>query len=107
MSHDTVGIEADFATRDSAHAAKSRLVRAGFARNSIDIFRSGDGFVVRVPIREENRARAARLLKGTALVERAKHGGLAAADRVGSQPLLALALAGLAGFVLYGLTNRR
>lgn len=107
MSQDTVGIEADFATRDAAHAAKSRLVRAGFARNSIDIFRSGDGFVVRVPIREENRARAARLLKGTALVERAKQGGWAAADRVGSQPLLALALAGLAGFVLYGLTNRR
>ncbi|WP_232628360.1 hypothetical protein [Methylobacterium sp. Leaf118] len=107
MSHDTVGVEADFSSREAAHAAKARLVRAGFARNSIDIYRRGDDYVVHLPTREENRNRAARILKGWALVESAKRGGWAAADGLGSHPLLALGVAALAGFALYGLTNRR
>lgn len=107
MSHETVGVEADFTSREAAHAAKARLVRAGFARNSIDIYRRGDDFVVHLPTREENRGRAARILKGWSLVDSARRGGWAAADGLGSNPVLALGIAALAGFALYGLTSRR
>lgn len=107
MSQDTVGVHADFTSRAAAHAAKDRLVRAGFARNSIEIDRHGDTYVVHLPTQEANRRRAARILKGHALVESAQRTGWAAADTLGSNRLLTLGLAALAGFALYGLTNRR
>ncbi|MEN3212995.1 hypothetical protein PUR23_23660 [Methylorubrum populi] len=107
MAQDTVGIEADFASREAAHAAKARLVRAGFARNSIDIERDGDTYIVHLPTQEANRRRAERILKGRAIIESAKSTGWAAADTLGSNRLLTLGLAALAGFALYGLANRR
>lgn len=107
MSQDTVGVEADFSSHSAARAAKERLVRAGFARNSIDIERDGDIFVVHLPTQEANWQRAARILKGRALVEKAKSTGWAAADTLGTHSLLTLGLAALAGFALYGLTSRR
>ena len=107
MSHETTGVEADFTSLEAARAAKQRLVRAGFARNSIDIDRDGDTFVVHLPTQEVNRRRAERILRGRAFVESAKSTGWAAADTLGSNRLLVLGLAGLAGFALFGLTNRR
>lgn len=107
MAQDTVGVEADFKSLEAARAAKDRLVRAGFARNSIDIDREGDTFIVHLPTQEANRQRAARILRGRAMIESAKSTGWAAADTVGSNRLLTLGLAALAGFALYGLTSRR
>ncbi|MCP1549001.1 MULTISPECIES: hypothetical protein [Methylorubrum] len=107
MSQETVGVEADFTSREAAHAAKDRLVRAGFARNSIDIDREGDTYIVHLPTREANRQRAARILRGRAVIESAKSTGWAAADTLGSNRLLTLGLAALVGFTIYGMTNRR
>ena len=107
MSHDTVGVEATFTSRDAAHAAKERLVRAGFARNSVDIDRDGEAYVVHLPTREANRRRAARVLRRQALAEDARRRGWAAADALGTHPLLTLGAAAFLGFALYGLTNRR
>ncbi len=107
MSQDTVGVEADFPSREAAHAAKNRLTRAGFARNSIDIERDGDTYIVHLPTQEANRRRAERILKGRVFVENAKSTGWAAADTLGSNRLLTLGLAALAGFALFGLSNRR
>ena len=57
-----------FPSLDAARSARGRLARAGFARNSIDIERRGDEFVVFITTREENRARAERILNGSPLV---------------------------------------
>ena len=107
MSHDTRGVSAEFPSREAAHAAKDRLTRAGFARNSVDLYRRDDAYVVWIPTREENRRRAERALSGRAPLQAMGRGGGAALEAVGSNPALALGLAALAGFALFGLTRRR
>ncbi len=107
MSEETVGVSAEFPTLEAAHAARDRLVRSGFARNSITIERDEEELVVSIPVRPENRRRAARILRGSAILETVRHRGGEAAGTLGGVPVLALAIAGLAGFALYGLANRR
>ena len=107
MSRDGTGVSAEFASLNAARRARDRLARAGFARNSIDIERHGDGYAVHLSTREENRARAARLLDSEPVTEVLRRGGGAAADAVASHRGISLFLAVLAGFALFGLTNRR
>lgn len=100
-------VSSTFPTHAAARAAKDRLVRAGFARNSIDIDRDGDAFEVRISTREENRARVERVLKRSPLADDLRRTGAAALDGLSGNRALALGLAALAGFALYGLTQRR
>lgn len=107
MSHDTRGVSQEYPSHAAANAARERLVRAGFARNSVDLYRRGDVYTVWIPTREENRRRAERALTGRAPLRAMGRGGAAALDSVGSNPVLALGLAALAGFALFGLTRSR
>lgn len=107
MSRDGVGVSAEFASLSAARRARDRLARAGFARNSIDLDRHGDGYAVHLSTREENRVRAARILDGEPVTDVLRRGGGRAADAVAGNRAISLGLAALAGFVLYGLSNRR
>ena len=95
-----------FTSHKAARAARERLVRAGFARNSIDIDRHGDEFEVSITTREENRARAERVLSRQVAGTRLREVGAQAVDAFNGQRTLALGLAVLAGFLLFGLVNR-
>ena len=91
----------------AARSARDRLARAGFARNSIDIERHGDGFEVSINTREENKARAERILTGSPLGNDLRQAGEQAADFVYGNRSFALGLAALAGFAIFSLTKRR
>lgn len=91
----------------AARLARKRLVRAGFARNSVDIERHDDAFEVSISTREENRARARRILERPIAGEYVREAGVRAADTVSDNRLLLLGFAGLAGFLLYRLVNER
>ena len=106
MSDSTLASVA-FPSRKAAQSARDRLARAGFARNSIDIDRNGDTFEVSINIREENRDRAERILRGSPLGNDLRQAGEQAASFVQGNHSLALGLAALAGFALFSLTNRR
>lgn len=106
MIHDGA-VSATFPNHGAARAAKDRLVRAGFARNSIDIDRRGDGFEVWISTRDENRERVERILNGSAVADDLRRAGSATMDAFNGNRALALGLAALAGFALYGLTQRR
>ena len=107
MSRDGIGVSAEFASLNAARRARDRLARAGFARNSIDLYREGDAYAVHLSTREENRARAARILDGEPVADRLLRGGGAAADAVATHRGISLLLAGLAGFALFSLAKRR
>lgn len=91
----------------AARSARERLSRAGFARNSVEIDRVDDGsFAVSIATRPENHARAERILGGSPLANDLRDGVQAAASHVRENRGLALGLAALAGFALYGLMRR-
>jgi len=104
---DTGLASSQFSSLDAARSAKQRLVSGGFARNSIDIERQGDGFEVLIHVHDEHRERAEGLL--------ARSPGTHALYETGGQTVsafrdnrwLALGLAGLAGFAMFGLLRRR
>ena len=96
-----------FPSLKAARSARDRLARAGFARNSIDIDRHGEVFEVSINTREENRARAERILTGSPLGNDLRQAGEQAAGFVQANRSLALGLAALMGFALYRLTSRR
>jgi hypothetical protein len=89
-------ISAVFPSLRAARSARERLSRAGFARNSIDIERDDDAFVVSIATRDAHPVASDLREAGSRAVEALQ----------GNRPL-ALGLAALAGFALYGLTNRR
>lgn len=91
----------------AARAARERLSRAGFARNSVEIDRlDDDGFEVSIATRPENHARAERILSGSPLGNDLRAAGQVAANRLQDNRGLALGLAALAGFALFGLMRR-
>lgn len=91
----------------AARAARDRLSRAGFARNSVEIDRIDDeAFAVSIAIRPDNQARAERILNGSPLGNDLRDAGQAAMGRLQDNRGLALGLAALAGFALYGLMRR-
>lgn len=96
-----------FPSLNAARSAKQRLVDAGFARNSIDIERQGDAFEVLIHVRDEHRERAESLLARSPVAHSLHRSGGQAVTAVQDNRLLALGLAGLAGFVLFGLLRRR
>lgn len=96
-----------FPSHQAAKLARKRLVRAGFARNSIDIERQDDEFEVSISTRAENRARAERILNRPIAQEYAREAGVQAVDTFNDNRLLFLGGAALAGFALFGLFNRR
>jgi hypothetical protein len=100
-------ISAVFPSLRAARSARERLSRAGFARNSIDIDRDDDAFVVSIATRDENRARAERILDAHPVASDLREAGSRAVEALQGNRPLALGLAALAGFALYGLTNRR
>lgn len=104
---DTHVVTASFPTLDAARSARGRLARAGFARNSVDIERQGDAFEVNISTRNENRRRVERILEGRSVAQSAGQAGGAARDFVYRHPVASAGLAALAGFVLFGLANRR
>ena len=91
----------------AARSVRERLSRAGFARNSIDIERHGDEFEVLIHVSEEHRDRAERILTGSPLGEGLRQASERTLDTFHDNRPLALGLAVLAGFALFGLTNRR
>ncbi|MCE4226964.1 hypothetical protein HCU64_24815 [Methylobacterium sp. C25] len=104
---DTSSITASFPTLEAARSACKRLARAGFARNSIDIKRRRDDFEVSISTRDENRLRAEAILLRPARVLDAGQAADGALDFVYRNRGLTIGLAALAGFLLFGLTNRR
>ena len=104
---DTTQASVTFPSLKAARSARQRLARAGFARNSIEIDRHGDAFEVSINTREENHARAERILAGSPLGNDLRQVGEQAADFVQTNRSLALGLAVLAGFAVFSLTNRR
>jgi hypothetical protein len=91
----------------AARAARDRLSRAGFARNSVEIDRlDDDAFAVSIAIRPENHDRAERILTGSPLGNDLREAGQAAARHLQDNRSLALGLAALAGFALFGLMRR-
>ncbi len=91
----------------AAHAARDRLSRAGFARNSIDIERHADGFDISIATRPENHRRAEQLLAGSPLGNDLNRAGADLRDAVRDNRSLALGLAALVGFVLFRATRPR
>ncbi|MCJ2094077.1 MULTISPECIES: hypothetical protein [unclassified Methylobacterium] len=104
---DTTLASVTFPSLKAARSARTRLARAGFARNSIEIDRRGDAFEVSINTREENHARAERILTGSPLGNDLRQAGEQAADFVQGNRSLALGLAVLAGFAVFSLTSRR
>ncbi|WP_264048512.1 hypothetical protein [Methylobacterium flocculans] len=100
-------VTAFFSSLDGARAARQRLASAGFARNSIDIERQGDRFLVLINVRDEHRARAEELLARSPVAHSLRRSGGQAAAAFQDNRLLALSLAGLAGFAAFGLLRRR
>ncbi|KQQ07688.1 hypothetical protein [Methylorubrum extorquens] len=96
-----------FPSLKTAQVVRDRLARAGFARNSIDIERHGEEFEVSITTREENRARAKRILSGSPLGNDLRLAGTQALNTFHANRALALGLAALAGVALYSLMNRR
>lgn len=95
-----------FPTLNAARSAKQRLVSAGFARNSIDIERQGDAFEVLIHVRDEHRERAESLLARSPIAHSLHETGGQAVTTFQDNRLLALGLAGFAGFALFGLLRR-
>lgn len=95
-----------FPSHRAARLARKRLVRAGFARNSIHIHRDDDEFEVSISTRPENRNRATRILNRPIAQEYAREAGLQAVDTFNDNRMLFLGGAALAGFLLFGLLNR-
>jgi hypothetical protein len=104
---DTSIASAVFPSLDAARKAKARLVSGGFARNSIDIERQDNAFEVLIHVRDERRALADSLLARSPVAHSLHQTGGQAASAVQDHRLLALGLAGLAGFALFGLLRRR
>lgn len=104
---DTSPASASFPTLNAARAAKQRLVSSGFARNSIDIERQEDGFEVLIHVRDEHRERAESLLARSPVAHSLHQSGGQALSAFQDNRLLALGLAGLAGFAAFGLLRRR
>ncbi|KQP34562.1 hypothetical protein ASG60_02985 [Methylobacterium sp. Leaf469] len=104
---DSVLASVAFPSLNQARSARDRLARAGFARNSIDIIRHDDDFSVAINTRPENKARAERILTGSPLADDLRRAGDSVATAVNGNRGLALGLAALAGFALFGLTRRR
>jgi hypothetical protein len=91
----------------AARAARDRLSRAGFARNSVEIDRLGDeSFEVSIVTRPENHARAESILTGSPLAQDLREAGQSAMGHLQHNRGLALGLAALAGFALFGLMRR-
>lgn len=104
---DTGLASARFPSLNAARSAKQRLVSGGFARNSIDIERQGDGFEVLIHVRDEHRDRAEGLLARSPSTHALYETGGQAATALQDNRWLALGLAGLAGFAMFGLLRRR
>ena len=91
----------------AARAARDRLSRAGFARNSVEIDRlDNDAFAVSIATRPENHARAEGILTGSPLGQDLREAGQTAMGHFHDNRGLALGLAALAGFALFGLMRR-
>ncbi|GEP09041.1 hypothetical protein [Methylobacterium gnaphalii] len=104
---DTNSITASFPTLEAARSARKRLARAGFARNSIDIERRRDDFEVSIRTRDENRRRAEAILHRQSMPLDVGQVADGARSFVERNRGLSIGLAALAGFMLFGLTNRR
>lgn len=104
---DTGLASALFPSLNAAHAAKQRLVSVGFARNSVDIERQGEGFEVLIHVRDEHRERAEDLLARSPSAHALYETGGQAATALQDNRWLALGLAGLAGFAMFSLLRRR
>lgn len=96
-----------FPSLESARKAKARLVSGGFARNSIDIERQGDAFTVLIHVRDERRELAKSLLARSPIAHSLQQTGGQTVTTFQDNRLLALGLAGLAGFALFSLLRRR
>jgi len=103
---DTGLASALFPSLSAALAAKQRLISGGFARNSIDIERHGDGFEVLIHVRDEHRERAESLLARSPITHSLHERGGQAVTAFQDNRLLALGLAGLAGFAVFSLLRR-
>lgn len=103
---DISSARARFPSLRAARAVREHLASAGFARNSIEIDRDDDAFVVSIATRDENRNRAERILNSYPLATDLRSAGSRAVETLQGNRPLALGLAALAGFALYSLTNR-
>ena len=97
---------ASFSSLDGARAARQRLVSAGFARNSIDIERHGNDFRVLINVSDEHRERAEDLLARSPVEHSLRRSGGRAMTVFHDNRLLALGMAGLAGFTAFRLLRR-
>ena len=104
---DTGLTSARFPSLNAARSAKRRLVSGGFARNSIDIERQADGFEVLIHVRDEHRERAEGLLARSPTMHSLHETGGNAVSALQDNRWLALGLAGLVGFAMFGLLRRR
>ena len=104
---DTGLASALFPSLNAARSAKQRLGSGGFARNSIDIERQGEGFEVLIHVRDEHRERAEGLLARSPSAHALYETGGQAVSAFQDNRWLALGLAGLAGFAVFGLQRHR
>lgn len=100
-------VSATFSTLDAGRSARKRLARAGFARNSVDIERQRNGFEVSISVRPDNWDRAEQALNRSQTVAELGDAAVLAGRYAGDNRWLTLALAGMAGFLLFSLTTRR
>lgn len=103
---DTTSLTAWFPSLEAARSARRRLVRAGFARNSIDLERVQDEFEVTISTREENRQRAEDALHGRFAIQDVRRAGETLRDFASDNRGVILGMAALAGLALFLLTNR-
>jgi hypothetical protein len=105
--NDTTTASAVFSNRRAAQRAAQRLVEGGFARDSVEmrrLYSDDDDYEVSVQVRQGNVQRADDLLRA----RRDVHDFSGNKSNVGSLVLLAGALAaGVAGYTLYALADRR
>src|SRR3712207_1601976 len=108
MARKTTVVWASFPSREAAEQIKDRLIANGFARNSIELFRQGDGTGCDVAVHtsEPNVRRVERLLNASAAVYAMRTMSSGALKTVTSNPLVIAASLALAGVVLYSLLPR-
>ncbi len=108
MAQNTTVVWASFPSHEAAEKIRDRLTANGFARNSIEIYRQGDGdgCDVAVHTSEKNLPRVESLLHTSAPVYALRQFGSGAVRTVATNPFVIGGGIALAGLILYSLLPR-
>ena len=107
---DTITIRETFASRDEAEEGRERLEYGGFARNSMNIMRTGDQYELAIHTRPENRQRVQDCLSGSDFMFEARRYGREIreyAPSPGQSALLFGVIAAVSAGLYYAYTRRR